>query len=214
VYPAVSLAKARKKRDEARELLAQDVDPGEVKRREKITQTTAATNTFEAVALEWLDKTAARRKPATQERARAWLHNDVLPYIGKIPIASIKPRELLELVLRKIEKRGSVETAHRVKQLCGQVMRFAVVSGLAERDITADLKEALAVPAGKHFAAMTEPKQAGELLRAIYAYNGHPATQAALKLVPMVFVRPGELRMAEWGKLPLTPESGASPARK
>jgi integrase len=205
VYPAVSLAKARKRRDEARELLADGQDPGVTKRQAKIARATAAVNTFEAVALQWLEKTAARRKPATQERARAWLRHDVLPYIGKTPVASLKASEVLELVLRKIEARGAIDTAHRVKHLCSQIMRYAAASDLADRDITADLnlKEALTAKAEKHFAAITEPKQAGELLRAIYAYKGHPTTQAALKLSPLVFVRPGELRAAEWAEIDL-----------
>jgi integrase len=201
VYPAVKLKQARDKRDEARELLAQDKDPSVAKRQAKIALAVAAANTFEAVARDWLDKTAANRKPSTQERAQRWIERDIAPYIGKLPIASIGPRDLLEQVLRKVEGRGTLETAHRINQLCGQIWRFAVQSGLAERDITADLRGALTARIEKHYAAITEPKQAGELMRAIHAYRGHPTTEAALKLSPLVFVRPGELRAAEWAEI-------------
>jgi len=203
VYPAVTLAKARKVRDKAKEQLAENIDPSVAKRAEKAALAGAAANTFEAVARDWLDKTAATRKPATQERAQQWIERAIVPYIGKLPIATIGPRDLLEQVLRKVERRGTVETAHRINQLCGQIWRFAVQSGLADRDITADLRGALATRVEKHYAAITEPKQAGELLRAIHAYKGHPTTEAALKLVPLVFVRPGELRAAEWAEIDL-----------
>jgi integrase len=128
---------------------------------------------------------------------------DVFPFIGKMPMSTIGPRDILERVVRKLEARGAIDTAHRVKQLCGQVFRFAVVSGLAERDVTADLSEALASKATKHFAAITEPKRVGDLMRSIHAYSGHPTTVAALKLSPLLFVRPGELRTAEWAEIDL-----------
>jgi hypothetical protein len=150
VYPAVSLAKARKRREEAREQLAEGIDPSIAKRQAKIAQAAAAANTFEAVARDWLNKTAANRKPTTQERAQRWIERTIVPYIGKLPIATIAPRDLLELVLRKVEKRGTIETAHRINQLCGQIWRFAVQSGLAERDITADLRGALSARTEKH----------------------------------------------------------------
>lgn len=127
----------------------------------------------------------------------------MFPFIGKMPISTIGPRDILERVVRKLEARSAIDTAHRVKQLCGQVFRFAVVSGLAERDVTADLSEALASKATKHFAAITEPKRVGDLMRSIHAYSGHPTTVAALKLSPLLFVRPGELRTAEWAEIDL-----------
>jgi len=214
VYPAVTLAQARKRRDKARELLADDIDPSAAKRQGKIAQAAAAAHTVEAIALDWLKKTAARRKPVTQERAETWLRRDVLPYIGKMPISSIESADLLELVLRKIEDRGAVSTAHRIKQLCGQVWRYAVATKAATRDITADLKGVLAAHKEKNFSAITDPKQAGALLRAIYAYQGQPATQAALKLAPMVFVRPGELRAAEWAEIDLDAAEWRIPGAK
>ncbi|MDP9892574.1 integrase [Variovorax boronicumulans] len=202
-YPEVSLAKARDRRAAGRELLADGIDPSAAKREEKQARADATASTFEVVARDWLKKTAAKRAEGTQLKVKTWLEKDVFPFIGKMPISSIGPRDVLERVVRKLEARGAIDTAHRVKQLCGQVFRFAVVSGLAERDVTADLSEALASKAGKHFSAITDPKQVGGLLRSINAYTGHPSTVAALKLSPLVFVRPGELRTAEWAEIDL-----------
>ncbi|RSZ41148.1 MULTISPECIES: integrase arm-type DNA-binding domain-containing protein [unclassified Variovorax] len=202
-YPEISLAVARDRRASARKLLAEGGDPSAAKRDEKKARVDAAANTFEAVAREWLAKTAAKRADGTQLKVKTWLEKDVFPFIGKMPVSAIGPRDVLERVVRKLEARGAIDTAHRVKQLCGQVFRFAVVSGLAERDVTADLSEALASKSSRHFAAITEPKQVGDLIRSISAYSGHPATVAALKLSPLLFVRPGELRTAEWSEIDL-----------
>jgi integrase len=202
VYPAVSLAKARVRRTEARELLADGVDPGAAKREGKSAIMAAAQHTFEAVAYTWLEKTKAERAAATQEKVKNWLRKDVFPHIGAQPISTIKPRDVLRAI-QKMETRGAIESAHRVKQVCGQIFRFAVATDLAERDVTADLKGAIAsVPKG-HFAAITEPKEVAGLLRAIHGYSGHPYSTAALKLSPLVFVRPGELRGAEWAEIDL-----------
>lgn len=202
-YPEVSLAKARDRRGAARERLADGIDPSAAKREEKQARADATASTFEVVAREWLRKTAAKRAAGTQLKVTTWLEKDVFPFIGKMPMSSIGPRDVLERVVRKLEARGAIDTAHRVKQLCGQVFRFAVVSGLAERDVTADLSDALASKASRHFAAITEPKRVGDLIRSIHAYSGHPSTVAALKLSPLVFVRPGELRTAEWAEIDL-----------
>lgn len=203
VYPAVSLALARQKRDRAKGLLAHGIDPGTAKREERQAQAEAAANTFEAVATEWLGKTAADRKPITQAKVTILLTKDVIPYIGHLPIASIKPKDLLDMVLRKLEARGAIDTAHRVRQLCGQVFRYAVATGRAERDIAADLRGALAAKQETHYAAVTEPKALGALMRAIHGYVGLPVTVAALKLSALTFVRPGELRAAEWEEIDL-----------
>lgn len=203
VYPAVSLALARQKRDRAKGLLAHGIDPGTAKREEKQAQAEAAANTFEAVATEWLGKTAADRKPITQAKVTILLDKDVIPFIGHLPIASIKPKDLLDMVLRKLEARGAIDTAHRVRQLCGQVFRYAVATGRAERDIAADLRGALAAKQETHYAAVTEPKALGALMRAIHGYVGLPVTVAALKLSALTFVRPGELRAAKWEEIDL-----------
>jgi integrase len=203
VYPAVSLAKARKRRDEARELLADGQDPSAAKQDAQQAKLKEAANTFEVVAREWLEQTAANRAAVTQGKVRTWLEKDVFPHIGHMPMRTIGPRDVLEKVVRRMEARGVIDTAHRIKQLCGQVFRYAVVTGSAERDVTADLKDALKAKVKEHHAALTDPKDVGKLLRAIHDYTGHPTTVAALKLAPMVFVRPGELRTAEWAEIDL-----------
>lgn len=214
VYPTVSLAEARKRREKAREQLANNIDPSTAKRAEKQAKVDLAAHTFEVVARDWLAKTKNNRIAMTQLKIQTWLEKDAFPYIGKLPITSIGPRDVLEKVVRRIEARGAIDTAHRVKQLCGQVFRYAVVSGLADRDVTADLREALTTKATAHYAAITEPKPLGELMRSIFSYTGHPTTLAALKLTPLVFVRPGELRTAEWAEVDLDAAEWRIPGRK
>ncbi len=214
VYPDVGLAKARARRDKAREQLADRIDPATAKREEKQAQADAAANTFEAVARVWLTKTASKRAEVTQSRITTLLEKDVFPFIGSMPISTIKPRDVLDKAVRKIEARGSIDTAHRAKQICGQIFRYAVAVGLAERDVTTDLRGALAAIPESHFAAITEPKQAGELMRSIFDYTGQPCTVAALKLTPLVFVRPGELRTAEWVEIDLDAAEWRIPASK
>lgn len=200
VYPTVSLAKARKRREEARVLLSEGIDPSEAKKEEKLLRLQDASNTFEAVALSWLSKTESTREVSTQKKLKTWLVKDIFPTIGDLTISKIKPRDVL-LTVQKMEARGAIETAHRIKQICGQIFRYAVAVGLAERDVTSDLKGALVPVTKAHYAAITEPTEAGELLKAIYSYSGHPYAQAALKLSPHLFVRPGELRAAEWSEI-------------
>ena len=214
VYPAVSLADARKRRDKAREQLAKNIDPSTAKREDKQAKADLAANTFELVARSWLKKTAVKRKEVTQDRITTLLEHDVFPFIGSLPIHTIGPRDVLDKAVRKIEARGSIDTAHRAKQICGQIFRYAVAVGLAERDVTADLRGALAEIPKAHFAAITEPKQAGDLMRSIFDYTGHPGTVAALKLAPLVFVRPGELRTAEWAEIDLEAAEWRIPGSK
>ena len=213
VYPALSLAKARQRRDKARELLAEGVDPSAAKREAKRAQADAAANTFELMARAWLSKTAATRMASTQGKIATWLEKDVFPFIGTMPISAIGPRDVLG-ALRKMEARGALDSVQRVKQICGQVFRFAVASGSAERDVTQDLRGALAPAVAGNFAAITEPVEVGQLMRAIYAYAGHPCTLAALKLAPLVFVRPGELRTAEWAEIDLDAAEWRIPGSK
>jgi integrase len=214
VYPAVSLAKARARRDKARELLADGIDPSTAKQEDKRAKADAAANTFETVARDWLIKTKAKRAEITHLKVATWLEKDAFPFIGNMPISTIGPRDVLDKVVRKVEARGAIDTAHRLKQLCGQVFRYAVVTGLAERDVTTDLSEALVTKTTKHHAAITEPKQVGDLMRSIFAYTGHPCTVAALKLTPLVFVRPGELRTMEWAELDLDAAEWRIPGSK
>lgn len=213
VYPAVSLAEARKRREKAREQLAMSIDPSTAKQTEKQAKAELAANTFERVARDWLAKTKADRAEITQAKVTAWLEKDIFPQLGKKPISAIGPRDVLAMV-RKVEAREAFDTAHRVTQLCGQVFRYAVANGSAERDVTQDLRGALAAVPKNHYAAITEPKQFGELMRSIFDYTGHPYTVAALKLTPLVFVRPGELRTAEWAEIDLDAAEWRIPANK
>ena len=203
-YPEVSLAEARSRRDAARKLLKKDppIDPGAAKQEAKQAQAAVLANTFEAVAREWLVKTAADRSASTTKKIENWLSHDVYPYLGSTPISTIGPREVLA-ALRHMEARGALESVQRVKQHIGQVFRYAISTGSAERDPTPDLKGALTKAAPGHYAAITDPKQAGDLMRSIFNYTGHPYVIAALKLSPLLFVRPGELRSMEWAELDL-----------
>lgn len=188
VYPDVALAQARERRDEARKLLAQGIDPAGQRKAEKISASGAAS--FETIAREWFAKHAHAWAEAHANRLLSRLEKDVFPWIGSHPIEAVTAPGLLS-VLRRIEARGAVETAHRVLQTCGQIFRYAIATGRAERDTAADLKGALPPVKGGNFAAVTDPKDAARLLRAIDAYQGTLAVQCALKLAPLVFVRPG-----------------------
>jgi len=203
VYPTVSLSAARQGCQEAHRLLAQGIDPGVARKaakQQRVEVATAARDTFEAVAREWM----ARQEVAevTANKTRWILETFLFPEIGGRPIAEVTPRELLT-ALRKIEESGKLETAKRAKIKAGQVFRYALLEGKAESDPTASLRGALKAPKGNHHAAVTDPTRMGELLRSINGFAGQPVTLAALKLAPLVFVRPGELRNAEWGELDL-----------
>ncbi|XVJ70359.1 MAG: integrase arm-type DNA-binding domain-containing protein [Rhizobacter sp.] len=216
-YPDTGLALARKKADEARRLVSDGKDPSKVRQAAKLEAARLreesrladkgmpASGSFEAIAREWL---ATKHMPKVSEghaeRTRIRFEQDVFPYLGRRPIGEIKAPELLAC-LRRVESRGAIETAHRIKDACGQVFRYAIATheGLCERDPSADLREALTPMTSGHHAAVTDPKRVGELLRAIEAYKGHPVTRAALALAPMLFQRPGELRQAEWDEINL-----------
>jgi len=209
----VSLADARKKRTEAKKLLDNGIDPGQFKREEKQAKANEAVNTFERVARAWLGKSAAKRAESTHKKSVTLLEQDIFPAIGQMPISAIKPTDVLE-ALRKIERRGALETTSKARRLCSQVFKYAVAEGLIERDATADIGGALATAEKKHYAAITDPKQAGELMRAIAGYQGNIYSVAALKLSPLVFVRPGELRAAEWSEIDLDAAEWRIPASK
>ena len=213
VYPTVSLALARDRRDKAREQLAIGLDPSTAKRDEKQAQAVMAANTFEIVARQWLAISSSKRAASTQANISKWLEKDVLPYIGALPIATMKPKDVLE-VARRMEARGIHESAHRVVNICSQVFRYAVSIEAAARDVTTDLRGALIPVETTHFAAITKPKEVAGLLRAIHAYNGHPYGMAALRLSPLLFVRPGELRQAEWSEFDLEAAEWRIPSAK
>lgn len=196
-WPDTSLADAREGRDAARKVLARGDDPAEQIKLERIAATVAASNSFKAVADEWLTKAEKEGRSAVTMKKLRWLLDFINESIGKRPIATISAQELL-IMLRKMESKGKYETAKRLRSTCSQVFRYAIATARAERDVAADLRGALIAPRPVHRAAITSPKEAGGLLRAIEAFEGHPSTKAALQLLPHVFVRPGELRHAEW----------------
>lgn len=212
-YPEITLSVARQRREAARKQLAHNIDPGAAKQEAKQVQAAILANTFEKVAMDWLEKTKADRMASTQGKVTTWLQKDVFPYIGSKAISTIGARDVLA-ALRHMEARGALDSVQRVKQICGQVFRYAVATGSAERDVTQDLKGALTKASPGHFAAITEPKQAGALMRAIYAYTGHPQVVAALKLSAMLFVRPGELRSMEWAEIDLEAAEWRIPGSK
>lgn len=196
-YPEVSLAKARKRREEARTLLADGLDPGAVKRAEKAASFAAAANTWEAVAREFH---ALQSENWSAKYAARWLERmqkDYFPYVGALPLTAITAPMLLEC-LRRVERRKAFETAHTLRQAAGQVFRYGIQTGRCERNPVADLHGALKPLLVRHMAAVLEPKKAGELLRAIYGYTGQPATRAALQLSAILFQRPGNIRQMEW----------------
>lgn len=203
VYPDVSLKMARDRRDDARRQIADGVDPAQLRKAHKAAREVSNTNNFQALAYEWYEVRHKSEVVASHaERNLSRLERYTFPLLGKRPISEIEPPEVLK-ALRRIEKRGHIETAHRVKALCGQVFRYAIATGRAQRDVTADLRDALKPARGKHHPALVKPKEVGALLQAIDGYNGHPNTAAALRLAPLVFVRPGELRKAEWAHIDL-----------
>ena len=197
VYPEVSLAKARKRREEARELLAEGLDPSAAKKAEKLATRVAAVNTFEAVAREFHATQASGWSPRYATRWIERMEKDLFPYIGKLTLPAITAPVLLD-ALRKVEKRGANETAHTLRQTAGQVFRYGVQTGRCERSPVTDLHGALKPIVVKHMAAVLEPAKAGELLRAIDGYTGQPMTKAALALSALLFQRPGNIRQMEW----------------
>jgi integrase len=201
-YPDTSLADARGKRDAARKLLAAGTDPGEHRKEAAAEKAIRAINSFEAVTREWCIKKEASWVPAYATRLLRRFERDIFPMLGKKPIAEIKPPALLA-VIRKIEARGAIETAHRAMQDCGQVFRYAIATGRADRDITADLRGALEPVVVTHYAAVTNPAKVADLLRVLDGYQGSYIVKAAMSLAPLLFVRPGELRQALWSDIDL-----------
>jgi integrase len=213
VYPDVTLKEAREKRDEARKLITNGVDPAQMRKVTKLMHTEQTANNFEAVAREWFAKRSSNWAESHAKKIIRRFELYLFPWLGSRPITEITPPELLS-VLRRIESRGILETTHRVKQTCGQVFRYAIATGKAERDPSVDLRGALAPVKLGRMATITEPKKIGELLRAIDGYEGTAIAKCALRLAPLVFVRPGELRQAEWEEIDLDNTEWRIPAEK
>lgn len=213
VYPEVTLKDARDRRDTARRQLANGIDPSVHKQATKTLQGINSENSFEIVAREWFSKYKPIWAESHSEKIIRRLEKEIFPWIGKRPISEITAPELLATV-RRIESRGVLETAHRALQNCGQVFRYAVATGRAERNPATDLRGALPPTKVKHHASITEPKEIGALLRAIEGYQGSIVTKAALQLAPLCFVRPGELRHAEWAEFDLDNAEWRIPAAR
>ena len=224
VYPEVSLADARKRRDEARKLVATGTDPSDLRKAEKAATAAKAEasrlaaaglpgpGTFEHVAREWLATVHQVKVSAGHaERTRIRLEQDVFPWIGRQAIGEIDAPELLQCV-RRVEARGAIETAHRVKDACGQVFRYGIAAGRCTRNPAADLRDALRPVPTRHHAAIVDPKRTAELLRDLMAYQGHPVTHAALALSALLLLRPGELRHMEWAWIDLDAATLTVPA--
>jgi integrase len=196
-YPELLLAEARERLIGARRLLADGIDPVDNAKLHRIADSIAAANTFKAVADEWLEKVRLEQRAAASIKKYEWQLGLVMPSLGKRPIAKISAHEVL-LALKKIERTKKYYTAGSVRTTCSQVFRFAIATARVERDVCTDLRGALVIPKVVHRAAVTTPKEAGALLRSIEDYEGDKLTRIALRLLPHVFVRPGELRHAEW----------------
>jgi integrase len=211
IYPDIGLKEARNARDELRKQVANGIDPSHLRKAKKHSR--AGHETFEYIAREWHEKFKRNWTEDHASRTLKRLEQNIFPWLGSRNIKEIKPSDLLES-LQRVEKRGALETAHRIKQICGQVFRYAISTSRAENDITAALKEALPPNKVKHHASITEPSKIGSLLRAIEGYDGTFITKCALKLAPLVFVRPGELRHAEWSEFDIEQAEWRIPAEK
>jgi integrase len=202
VYPDVKLKDARDRRETARKLVSDGIDPSENRKAQRSAREDQAANSFEVLAREWFAKSSPIWAASHSDRIMRRLERDVFPWIGRKPITNIHAPEILTL-LRRIETRGAVETAHRALNDCGQVFRYAVVTGRADRDPSGDLRGALSRAKKSHFAAKTDPEDVAGILRAMDGYEGTLTVRCALRLAPLLFVRPGELRSAKWADVDL-----------
>lgn len=202
-YPAVSLADARQRREEARKLLANGIDPSDVKKAQKQAGEDRSANSFEVIAREWYSAYKGQWTAGHARNILSRLEREAFPYLGAMPIEEIKAPDVLK-VLKRIESRGVLETAHRIKTIISQVLRYAIAHGRrADRDCTVDLKGALPPATSRHFSALTDPKDLAPLLRAIDSFKGSFAVKCALQLAPILFCRPGELRGMQWAEIDL-----------
>ena len=194
-------------------MLENSIDPAQQRRAQKLILSDGAANSFEAVAREWHAKGVPGWSTGHAKKTLTRLEQDIFPWIGTRPIGDIKAPEML-MALRRIEARGAIHTAHRIHQNCGQIMRYAIATGRAERDIASDLRGAIQPETRVHHASIVEPKHIGNLLREMEIYDGLFATKCALRLAPLVFLRPGELRHAEWSEINFDDAEWRIPATK
>lgn len=212
-YPAVNLKRARELREKAKELLAAGIDPGQHKKAVKEAQKSASKSTFEVVAREWFASRSTRWSESNSSRIIARLERDVFPAIGNMPVETLKAPDILKTI-QKIADRGTLDTAHRALQNCSQILRYAVATGRAEQDVASFVRGALPPVQDKHYPTITDTQKVGELLRAIDCYSGFFPVACALKMMPLVFLRPGELRMAEWAEFDLPNFEWRIPAKR
>jgi len=212
-YPEISLKTARERRDQERKKLADKIDPAVNRKAIKAAWENSQANNFEVVAREWIGKQSAVWSQANTKKVTSYLENNIFPWLGSRPVADIVAPELLA-AFRRMEARGAIYTAHTISQTCGQVFRYAIATGRAMRDPAADLRGALQPVKGKHYAAVTEPKAIGPLLRIMDGYEGSLVVRCALRLAPLVFVRPGELRKAEWKEIDFDTATWNLPAER
>lgn len=201
-YPEVGVSEARRHRDDARAMLRSGIDPGAQRRSQRLAGQLAVENSFEAVAREWLENKKVEWVPDHTLKIRTWLETHVFPWLGRRPIVELEAPEVLS-VLRRLVARGTLNTAGRVRETLGTIFRYAIATGRAQRNPAADLRDALPKASAKNFAALIKPADVAELLRAIEGYQGHPVTFSALRLSPLVFQRPGEVRAMEWSEIDL-----------
>ncbi|WP_116364209.1 tyrosine-type recombinase/integrase [Parahaliea mediterranea] len=213
VYPEVTLKAARQKHRKARELLSNDADPGAVRKVEKLKRNLAAAESFQALASEWVEVRLADKAPATKKRNQSIIDNYLAPWLGSRPIADIEPQELLA-ALKRAESSGTIDSAHRARQIAGQIFRYAVVTGRAQRDPSGDLKGALTSRQKQHRAAITDPTEVGRLLVAMEGFDGTFVVKTALLLTPLLFQRPGEIRAMEWAEINWDAAQWEIPAEK
>ena len=213
VYPTLSLKAARSAQDKAKLELRSGFDPAELRRTKRLEVSEVTANSFRVVSDNWFETKMLGKSKTHQERTRGILDKHLLPSLAHRPLAEVTAPDLLG-VLRKIEATGAHYTAHRACQVFGLVARFSIASGLADRDVSVDLKGALVPPKKKHFAAITTPAQAGELMSSIANFDGAPVAKAALKISPLLFQRPGEIRHMEWSEVDLHAGVWEIPAEK
>ena len=211
-YPEISLKEARERRDDARKPIANGIDPGEDRKAKRI-KTAADGETFEVITREWFAKFSTNWSEGYARDTITRFEQNLFPWIGGCPIAELTAPELLAAI-RRIEARGAIESAHRVLQLAGQVFRYAVATGRAQRDISSDLKGAIPPTKERHLASLTDPKEVAHLLRAIEGYKGSYVVYCAFRLTPLVFLRPGELRQGEWSEIDLEKTEWRIPAMR
>jgi integrase len=213
IYPEVSLAKARKRKEKARELIAEGIDPVEHKRLVSVADRAAAQNTFESIALDWYARQEKSWKPGHARTVKSRLERNIFPWLGSASIKEIEAPKILS-VLRRIEARGAGETAHRCNQIISQVFRYAIAAGLADRNPAADLRGALSPVRAQKMAALTDPHQVAALIRAMRGYEGDFITRIALQFSALSFARPGEIRHAEWSEINWIKKQWTIPADK